>query len=64
MECPESTENRLQFWGNLEEFADPEKEGWSDGFKFNFIMTGGFGDVEFGRHIFSYLKRIWSRRFT
>lgn len=62
MECPASVGHRARLWGDLGEFADTGD--WSDGFKFKFIMTGGFGDVEFRHHIFSHLKRIYNLRFA
>ncbi len=56
MDCTAWNVERARFWQKIGEFG--VFEGWGEDLKFDFIMTGGFGDPEFMREIFHFLKCI------
>ena len=60
--CAAWHETRYNFLSEIEEICD--SKSWSEGFKFIFFMSGGFGDIKLAVRIGTYLQKMWDVRFT
>ena len=62
LECPFYNDLRDDLWRTLGTFCDADLWTSSNGFKFKFLMTGGFGDSEITKKIVYILENMWIRR--